>query len=74
MEKETKRALQNILEILGEQQQTISGLRELPKAPDPGFDDGMSNRIQRVAEEISSRQAFEIDWSRLCDRHYAKRS
>jgi len=73
MEKETKRALQNILQILTEQQRAIAALREKLPSTHARSDDGIADRVERVAEEVSKRQSFEIDWGRLCDRHYAKR-
>lgn len=74
MEKETKRGLQNILEILREQQETIRQLEQKTILSTGASNDGLSKRIERIAREISERDAFEIDWARLCDRHYAKRS
>lgn len=74
MEKETKRAIQNILQIMGEQQEAIRNLRKNVKSSRPDSDDGLSNRIQRIADQVSERESFEVDWARLCDRHYAKRS
>lgn len=73
MEKETKRALQNILEILREQQEAIANLRDRARRSD-ALEDGVAKRIKRITGEVSDRQSYEIDWSRLCDRHYAKRS
>lgn len=73
MEKETKRALQNILEILLEQQDAIADLREKARRP-YAREDGVAKRIQRITGEISGRQSYEFDWLRLCDRHYAKKS
>lgn len=73
MEKETKRALQNILEILREQQEAIANLRDRARRPD-ALDDGVAKRIQRITGGISEQQSYEIDWVRLCDRHYAKKS
>jgi hypothetical protein len=74
MEKETKRALQNLLEIIREQQNTIRDLQHKAKPSTRGLPDGIAERIGRIAEELSEREAFEIDWARLCDRHYAARS
>lgn len=74
MEKETKRALQNILEILREQQDIIYTLRQSAMASRRSLDDGIENRINRITNEISEQAAYEIDWARLCDRHYATRS
>ncbi|HTS08302.1 MAG TPA: hypothetical protein VMP68_22210 [Candidatus Eisenbacteria bacterium] len=73
MEKETKRALQNILQILGEQQEAIANLRDRARRA-AGVEDGVAKRIQRITGEVSDRQSYEIDWLRLCDRHYAKKS
>ena len=73
MEKETKRAFQNILEILKEQQELIHVLQQTATARRRSSDDGVENRIQRIAKQVGDRDAFEIDWARLCDRHYAKR-
>jgi hypothetical protein len=73
MEKETKRALQNILEILREQQETISTLRDNTRRSHSSKD-GVADRIRRVSDEVSERQSYEFDWLRLCDRHYAKRT
>jgi len=72
MEKETKRAFQNILEILREQQESIATLRDRARRPD-ALEDGVAKRIQRISGEVSERQSYEIDWRRLCDRHYAKK-
>jgi signal transduction histidine kinase len=74
MEKETKRGLQNVLEILREQQETIRQLERKTMRSMHDSNDGLSTRIERIAQEINERDAFEIDWGRLCDRHYAKRS
>jgi signal transduction histidine kinase len=74
MEKETKRGLQNIMEILREQQDVIRRLEHSIAPSLRDSHDGLSKRIERIAQEISDRDAFEIDWARLCDRHYAKRS
>lgn len=73
MEKETKRAIQNILQILGEQQEAIANLRDRAKRAN-ALEDGVAKRIQRITGEVSERQSYEIDWLRLCDRHYAKKS
>lgn len=74
MERETKRGLQNILEILREQQEMIRELERKTMRSTRTSNDSLSKRIERVAGEISERESFEIDWARLCDRHYAKRS
>jgi sulfite reductase beta subunit-like hemoprotein len=71
MEKETKRALQGMLEILREQQDTIHALQGRVSPPSQRAADGLADRIGRITTELSNRQAFEIDWARLCDRHYA---
>ena len=73
MEKETKRALQNILEILREQEGTISTLRSRVTRSRES-ENGLAVRIARVADEVSERQSYEFDWHRLCDRHYTKKS
>ncbi len=73
MEKETKRALQNVLEILQEQQEEIADLRDRASRSD-ALEDGVAKRIRRITDEVSDRQSYEIDWLRLCDRHYAKKS
>lgn len=70
--KKPKGGLQNILEILREQQEMIRQLGRTPSTRDSS--PGLSTRIERIAQEIGDRDAFEIDWARLCDRHYAKRS
>ena len=74
MEKETKRGLQNIMEILREQQNVIQRLEHSITPSLRDSHDTLSVRIERIAQEITDRDAFEIDWARLCDRHYAKRS
>lgn len=73
MEKETKRALQNILEILREQEETISTLRGRATRSRES-DDGVAVRIARITGEVGERQSYEFDWLRLCDRHYARKS
>jgi uncharacterized protein with von Willebrand factor type A (vWA) domain len=74
MEKETKRGFQNILEILREQQATIRELEHKTMLSTRASNDSSSKRIERVAQEISEPDAFKIDWTRLCDRYYAKGS
>ena len=74
MEKETKRALQNLLEIVREQQNAIRALQHKALPPTRDFIDGMAERIERIADEVGKSESFEIDWARLCDRHYAARS
>lgn len=74
MEKETKRTLQTMLEIMREQQNTIRNLQRSATPSSRAFEDGIADRIDRVAHEVGERPSFEIDWARLCDRHYASRS
>jgi hypothetical protein len=74
MDKETKRTFQKMLEIIQEQQTAIRYLQQNATPSSRKFSDGLADRIDRIAKEVSERQAFEIDWARLCDRHYAVRS
>jgi hypothetical protein len=74
MDKETKRALQNMLEIIREQRIEIRTLQQGADPTTQRYSDRLAERIERVAKEISERESFEIDWRRLCDRHYAIRS
>lgn len=74
MEKETKRAIQRMLEVMEEQQNAIRTLQRNSTASARAFEDGIADRIHGIAEDVTERESFEIDWARLCDRHYAKRS
>lgn len=74
MDKETKRALQNVLEIIREQQNAIRTLQHDADPSTRRYNDGLAERIERIAKEVSERESFEMDWRRLCDRHYAIRS
>jgi len=74
MEKETKRTLQRMLEIMQEQQNAIAHLQRNANPANRKFSDGLADRIERIAEDVSKRESFEMDWARLCDRHYAARS
>lgn len=74
MEKETKRTLQKMLEIMREQQNAIRNLQLSATPSTRSFEDGIADRIERITNEVSERASFEIDWARLCDRHYAARS
>ena len=74
MDKETKRTFQKMLEIIQEQQTAIRYLQQNATPSSRKFSDGLADRIDRIAKEVSEHQAFEIDWARLCDRHYAARS
>jgi signal transduction histidine kinase len=71
MEKETKRTLQRMLEIIQEQQAAIRRLQG--RASDHGFEDGIADRIERISREVGERNSYTFDWARLCDRHYATR-
>jgi hypothetical protein len=74
MEKETKRTFQKMIEIIQEQQRAIQTLQHNAIPSSRTFKDGLADRIERIAEEIGERESFEVDWRRLCDRHYAARS
>jgi signal transduction histidine kinase len=74
MEKETKRVFQKMLEILQEQQDSIRELQRKAKPSAQNIDDGLARRIERIALEVGERASYEIDWPRLCDRHYAARN
>jgi hypothetical protein len=74
MEKETKRALQRMIEIIQEQQSEIRSLQHKAAPSKRRPDDGLGDRIERIALEVAELQAFELDWGRLCDRHYAAKS
>lgn len=74
MEKETKRTLQKLLEIMQEQQDAIHALQRKTSSASRKSVDGLADRLERIATEVSGRPSFEIDWGRLCDRHYAVRS
>jgi len=74
MEKETKRTLQKMIEIIQEQQNAIQTLQQNAKPSSRRYKNGLADRIERIAEEVSERESFEIDWRRLCDRQYAIRS
>jgi signal transduction histidine kinase len=74
MEKETKRALQNLLQIVREQQDAIRDLHLRARSSTRESTDGVAQRIERIAEEVAERESFEMDWARLCDRHYAAKS
>ncbi|HTC45836.1 MAG TPA: hypothetical protein VK722_00820 [Candidatus Aquilonibacter sp.] len=74
MEKETKRALQNLLEIVREQQNAIRILQNNATQSSRKYGDDLVERIERIAKEVGERDSFEIDWRRLCDRHYAVKS
>lgn len=73
MEKEAKRTLQKIIEIVQEQQQTIHALQRKVSPANSKSADALADRIERIASEVNGRQSFEFDWARLCDRHYAAR-
>lgn len=74
MEKETKRTFQKMLEIIQEQQEAIRVLEAKAMRSTRNLEDGIADRIRRITEEVSEREAFAVDWARLCDRHYATRS
>jgi hypothetical protein len=74
MENETKRTLQKILEVMQEQQDAIHALQLKASPGSRKSVDVLSDRLERIATEVSERQSFEIDWARLCDRHYAAKS
>jgi len=74
MEKETKRVVQKMLEILQEQQESIQELQRKARPSVHNIDDGLARRIERIAHEVGERASYEIDWVRLCDRHYAARN
>jgi signal transduction histidine kinase len=74
MEKETKRALQRMIEIIQEQQTEIRTLQRNASPTKRRPDDGLADRIERIAQEVAKLQSFDLDWRRLCDRHYADKS
>jgi hypothetical protein len=74
MEKETKRIFQKMLEIIQEQQEAIRNLQIKTTPSARRSEDGIGDRISRIADEVSERESFAIDWRRLCDRHYATKS
>jgi signal transduction histidine kinase len=74
MEKETKRTLQRMIEIMQEQHNEIRTLQRKTAPRGSKLDDGLADRIERIAQEVAEQQSFEFDWGRLCDRHYAMKS
>jgi hypothetical protein len=74
MEKETKRILQKMIEIIQEQQEAILALQHNARPSARRFEDGLGQRIGRITQQVANLQSFEFDWNRLCDRHYAAKS
>jgi hypothetical protein len=73
MEKETKRALQLILETMREQQGEIRALRNSATLPSRNFGDGIADRIERMVQDVSKHKSFSLEWDALCDRGLATR-
>ncbi len=73
MEKETKRALQLILETMLEQQSEIRALRSSAKSSPRNTVDGIADRIDRMVQDVSKQKSFSLEWNALCDRGLATR-
>lgn len=73
MEKETKRALQRLIEIVQEQQKAIRILQTnvTPSTSALHDHDGLTDRLVRIAADIRDRESFEIDWRRMYDLQIA---
>lgn len=71
MEKETKRALQRLIEVIQEQQKAIRVLQTNATPSTQEFRDGLADRLERMAADVRDRESFEIDWRRMCDLHIA---
>lgn len=74
MEKETKRILQRILDTMQEQQSAIRALQTSITPSTRNFKDGISDRIERIAQEVRGRESFTVEWAALCDRGLAARN
>jgi hypothetical protein len=74
MEKETKRTLQRILDTMIEQQSAIRALQGSITPSTRNSTDGIADRIERIAQEVSGQGSFELEWDALCDRGLATRN
>lgn len=71
VEKETKRILQLILETMKEQQITIRSLQGSVAPAARNFQDGIADRIERIARDLARRDCFTLEWNALADKGWA---
>jgi len=74
MEKETKRALQRMIEIIQEQQTEIRHFAGNASPTKRRPDDGLADRIERIAQKSLSCNHLTLTGVDFANRHYADKS